>query len=89
MKKFNTCIVLAFAILLAACSSLRLAYNNADTLLYWWLDAYVDFDSAQKSEVKNDIDAFFRWHRKTQLQEEMNVGGLPEPETTTFEKVDV
>jgi hypothetical protein len=69
MKKFNTCIVLAFAILLAACSSLRLAYNNADTLLYWWLDAYVDFDSSQKAEVKQDIDEFFRWHRKTQLQD--------------------
>ncbi|WP_342115641.1 DUF6279 family lipoprotein [Pseudoduganella sp. OTU4001] len=69
MKKFNTCLVLAFAILLAACSSLRLAYNNADTLLYWWLDAYVDFDSEQKAEVKQDIDDFFRWHRKTQLQD--------------------
>lgn len=69
MKKFNTLIVLAFALLLAACSSLRLAYNNADTLLYWWMDAYVDFDSQQKAEVKQDIDAFFRWHRKTQLQD--------------------
>lgn len=69
MKKFNTWIVLAFAILLAACSSLRLAYNNADTLLYWWLDAYVDFDSTQKAEVKQDIGDFFRWHRKTQLQD--------------------
>jgi len=69
MKKFNTCIVLAFAILLAACSSLRLAYNNGDTLLYWWLDAYVDFDNEQKAEVKQDIGDFFRWHRKTQLQD--------------------
>jgi hypothetical protein len=69
MRKFNTCIVLAFAILLAACSSLRLAYNNGDTLLYWWLDAYVDFDSEQKTEVKQDIGEFFRWHRKTQLQD--------------------
>jgi hypothetical protein len=69
MKKFNTCIVLAFAILLAACSSLRLAYNNADTLLYWWLDAYVDFDSGQKADIKQDIGEFFRWHRKTQLQD--------------------
>lgn len=69
MRKFNTCIVLAFAILLAACSSLRLAYNNGDTLLYWWLDAYVDFDSEQKAEVKQDIGEFFRWHRKTQLQD--------------------
>ena len=69
MKKFNTCIVVAFALLLAACSSLRLAYNNGDTLLYWWLDAYVDFDSEQKAEVKQDIDNLFRWHRKTQLQD--------------------
>ncbi|MYN01177.1 hypothetical protein GTP41_03595 [Pseudoduganella sp. DS3] len=69
MKKFNTWIVLAFAILLAACSSLRLVYNNADTLLYWWLDAYVDFDSTQKAEVKQDIGDFFRWHRKTQLHD--------------------
>lgn len=69
MKKFNTCIVLAFAILLAACSSLRLAYNNADTLLYWWLDGYVDFEADQKAEVKQDINDFFRWHRKTQLQD--------------------
>ena len=73
MKKFNTWIVLAFAILLAACSSLRLAYNNGDTLLYWWLDAYVDFDSEQKADVKQDIDAFFRWHRKTQLQDYVQV----------------
>ena len=27
--------------------------------------------------------------RKTQLQEEIKAGGLPEPETTTFEEVDI
>jgi hypothetical protein len=73
MKKFNTCIVVALALLLAACSSLRLAYNNGDTLLYWWLDAYVDFDAEQKADVKQDIDNFFRWHRTTQLQDYVQV----------------
>jgi len=73
MRKFNTCIVVALALLLAACSSLRLAYNNGDTLLYWWLDAYVDFDSEQKADVKQDIDELFRWHRKTQLQDYVQV----------------
>ncbi|KQV90140.1 hypothetical protein ASD15_25655 [Massilia sp. Root351] len=58
-----------FLVLLGACSSLRLAYNNGDTLLFWWLDAYVDLDSAQKPPVKSDIGNFFRWHRKTQLQD--------------------
>jgi len=73
MRKFNTCIVAALLLLLAACSSLRLAYNNGDTLLYWWLDAYVDFDSGQKGEVKQDIDDLFRWHRKTQLHDYVQV----------------
>lgn len=55
--------------LLAACSSLRLAYNNGDTLLFWWLDAYVDLEAAQKPPVKSDIGDFFHWHRKTQLHD--------------------
>ncbi|MYM95163.1 DUF6279 family lipoprotein [Duganella vulcania] len=54
---------------LAGCSSLRLAYNHGDTLLYWWLDAYVDLNSDQKTWVKRDIDELFRWHRKTQLRD--------------------
>ncbi|MQA38337.1 DUF6279 family lipoprotein [Rugamonas aquatica] len=54
---------------LAGCSSLRLAYNHGDTLLYWWLDAYVDLNSDQKVWVKKDIDELFHWHRKTQLRD--------------------
>ncbi|MET0264433.1 MAG: DUF6279 family lipoprotein [Duganella sp.] len=58
---------------LAACSSLRLAYNNGDTLLYWWLDGYVDLNAEQKSWVKRDIDKLFQWHRKTQLEDYIQV----------------
>ncbi|WP_374363403.1 DUF6279 family lipoprotein [Pseudoduganella danionis] len=54
---------------LGACSSLRLAYNHGDTLIYWWLDGYVDLDREQKSWVKKDIDQLFQWHRSTQLQD--------------------
>jgi hypothetical protein len=52
---------------LAACTSFRFAYNQGDTLLYWWMNAYLDLDSEQSSAVKKDIDALFAWHRKTQL----------------------
>jgi hypothetical protein len=59
--------------MLAACSSLRLAYNNGDTLLYWWIDGYVDLSGEQKSAVKEDIDQLFHWHRKTQLNDYIQI----------------
>ncbi len=58
---------------LAGCSSLRLVYNHGDTLLYWWLDAYVDFNTDQKGWVKKDIDELFHWHRKTQLHDYVQI----------------
>jgi hypothetical protein len=58
---------------LAACSSLRLAYNNGDTLLYWWLNGYVDLNSDQKGWVKEDIDKLIHWHRQTQLQDYIQI----------------
>lgn len=35
-------LALIFCLLLQACGATKLTYNNADTLLYWWLDGYVD-----------------------------------------------
>ncbi len=79
MKKFNTqgsyidrfrllCMV-AVLVAVAACSSVKFAYNQGDTLLYWWVNAYLDLDSEQSGLVKDDIDHLFKWHRKTQLRD--------------------
>ena len=83
MKKFNmraplhqrfTCAVLVLMlVVVAGCSSLRLAYNNGDTVLYWWLNAYVDLDRDQKGWVREDIDKLFDWHRKTQLKDYVEI----------------
>src|SRR4051794_30648541 len=43
------------ALLVAGCSAVRLGYANGDTIVYWWLDGYVDFNADQKSWVKADI----------------------------------
>jgi hypothetical protein len=72
-SSFRTWFLVALLALVTACSSLKLAYNNGDTLLYWWLDNYVDFDDEQSGQVKKDIDDLFRWHRKTQLQDYVHV----------------
>jgi len=57
------------ACLLAGCSAIRLGYANGDTVMYWWLNSYVDFTNEQKPWVKADIDNFMAWHRKTQLDD--------------------
>jgi hypothetical protein len=79
MKKFNTpqplfqrarmLFLVALMALLAACSTIRFTYNHGDTLLYWWLNAYLDLDSDQSDWVKKDIDKLFQWHRTTQLRD--------------------
>jgi hypothetical protein len=53
--------------LLTSCAAVKLTYNNADTLVYFWLDDYVDFTVDQKIGAKNDIQALHAWHRQTQL----------------------
>jgi hypothetical protein len=79
MKKFNTTdtlshrfrmvLLMALLVLAAGCSSVRFTYNHGDTLLYWWMNTYLDFDSDQSGWVKKDIDNLFQWHRKTQLRD--------------------
>jgi hypothetical protein len=79
MKKFNTpqplfqrtrlLFLVALLALLTACSTIRFTYNHGDTLLYWWLNAYLDLDSDQSDWVKKDIDNLFQWHRSTQLRD--------------------
>jgi hypothetical protein len=51
----------------AACSSLRLGYNNADTLVVYSLDRYFDLDDAQERLAKERVRTLLAWHRNTQL----------------------
>ncbi|XAH22827.1 DUF6279 family lipoprotein [Xylophilus sp. GW821-FHT01B05] len=53
--------------LLQACSTMRLAYDQSPQLAYWWLDGYVDFDSNQSRQVREDLDALQQWHRSSEL----------------------
>jgi hypothetical protein len=69
MKRITLLTTLTLCLLLQACGAVKLSYNNADTLLYWWLDGYVDFTAEQKPRVKDELLAFQQWHRKTQLTE--------------------
>jgi uncharacterized protein DUF6279 len=60
-------LVAALAWLVAGCSALRLAYENADTYLRFRANGYLDLDPKATEELDERIDEFFAWHRKNAL----------------------
>ncbi len=54
-------------LVLAGCSMLRLAYDQAPSLVYFWIDGYVDVNGEQTPPLREAIDHWFAWHRRTQL----------------------
>ncbi len=54
---------------LGGCSTIQLVYNQSDDLLYWWMDAYVDFQDNQKQFTRDALSNLQRWHRQQQLPE--------------------
>ncbi|QCB46965.1 DUF6279 family lipoprotein [Hydrogenophaga sp. PAMC20947] len=59
--------VLLTTLLLGACSTVRLAYSQAPTLGYWWIDSFVDLSDGQSVGLRQDIDDFFEWHAREEL----------------------
>lgn len=64
--------VLLLALALAGCSAVRLSYNNAPELGYWWLDSYLDFNDAQSIKLRADLTALHAWHRVHELPAYVN-----------------
>ena len=49
------------------CSAVKMSYNNAPELSYWWLDSYLDFNETQTLKVRADLATLQSWHRATEL----------------------
>lgn len=62
-------LILLSIMLMAGCSVVRLGYQYGETLSFWWLHSYVDFDAAQRPWARQRIDALFAWQRKSQLRD--------------------
>jgi hypothetical protein len=60
-------------LLLGGCSAVRIGYNQAPLLAWWWLDGYMDFDAEQTPRVKDALNQWFAWHRTTQLPDYANL----------------
>lgn len=60
-------IAIGFALALAACSRIDLAYRNLDRLVPWSLGDYLAMNSEQKALLDDRLRAHLAWHCKTQL----------------------
>lgn len=67
MKRLLTLALAASAFLLAGCSTMQLAYHNADLLLRWRLTGYLDVRGAEAEQLDAGIGAFLDWHRAEAL----------------------
>ena len=56
-------------LLLAGCSTVKLAYNQAPQLLSWQLNRYLDLSQPQAERVRDELADLHRWHRDTLLPE--------------------
>lgn len=69
LQRLSLLCLMAMMVVVSGCTSVKFTYDHGDTLLYWWLNAYVDLDGDQAAWVKKDIDGLFQWHRQTQLKQ--------------------
>ena len=58
---------LAAALLLAGCTAMRFAYDNADVYLSWRVGSYVSLAGDQADDLEERINAFHAWHRARAL----------------------
>jgi hypothetical protein len=67
VPRWRAWIIAVCVAVLSGCSAVRLAYNQAPELAYWWLDGYVDFSDQQAPQARAALADWFAWHRGTQL----------------------
>ena len=58
---------MAVALVASGCSTLRVAYDNADVYLRWKAETYVDLGGDDADELDDRIDEFHAWHRRNAL----------------------
>jgi len=59
----------AFALALAACSTVRLGYNHADTYVMYSLNDYLGLSDEQEELARQRVSSLLAWHRSTQLRD--------------------
>lgn len=60
--------------LLQGCSPTRVAYDNADVLLRWQANYYLDFEGGESEDLDRRLVEFLAWHRAAELPKYARLG---------------
>ena len=60
-------VIIAIALVLASCSSTKLAYRYADWGIVWWVDDYIPMTDEQENQLERDLLSLRDWHCRTEL----------------------
>ncbi|MFY3384963.1 DUF6279 family lipoprotein [Paracidovorax sp. MALMAid1276] len=63
----SAALLAASALLLQACSTVKLAYHQAPQLVQWQINSYLDLSQDQAERVRGRLDELHQWHRDTML----------------------
>ena len=68
MKRFyRLCFATACCLIMAGCSMIDIAYNNAPSLASSEIDDVFDLNALQNAQLDSRLDQFFDWHRNEEL----------------------
>lgn len=70
---FNKICLMLLLLAMAGCSVIKVSYNNAQELTYWWLYSYVHFSDAQKPLIKAELATLHDWHRFNEIPAYINI----------------
>lgn len=63
----RTLLALLVVVLVAGCSSTKLAYRYADWGIVWWVEDYITLTGDQKQQLNRDIETLRQWHCSAEL----------------------
>ncbi|MGB1951327.1 MAG: DUF6279 family lipoprotein [Marinobacter sp.] len=63
----RTLLALLVVLLVAGCSSTKLAYRYADWGIVWWVEDYITLTGDQKQQLNRDIETLRQWHCSAEL----------------------
>lgn len=66
-SRFKIVAMMILLLTVTACSAIKLSYNNAQELSYWWLNSYVKFTPEQKPIIQAELAKLHDWHRFNEI----------------------